>query len=103
MSEMIYRTVIDGDYIRDREAYGSDFEVIGPLLGAEATDSDCMELLEKVIKHASSEDGLGVSDFTNWFCMSDWYDKFWDAIDCAIDDYIHDTAEYLIEIQSAES
>ena len=93
----LYAVTIDCDLIRMREEYEGDFEVIGEILGPDASEDDCKQLLFKVMEKARSTPHYpGSTDFYDWFCDTEYYEQMWDAINNALDEYIDMTAREIV-------
>ena len=94
----LYTVKIDCDTLREREDYDGDFEIIGEILGPDASEDDCRQLLFKVMEKARSAGHYpGWTDFYEWFFGTDFYDDMWHTINNALDEYIDMTAREIVD------
>lgn len=93
----LYTVNINCDLLREHEEYDGDFEIIGEILGPDASEDDCRQLLFKVMEKArSTPRHPGSTDFYDWFFDTHWYEQLWDAVNSAVDDYIALTAREIV-------
>lgn len=94
----LYTVKIDCDTLREREEYDGDFAIIGEILGPDASEDDCRQLLFKVMEKArSTPHDPASTDFLDWFFCTDFYDDMWHTINNALDEYIDMTAREIVD------